>query len=64
MKEFTKKVRTCPKCGNTYTDHPAISREDNVTMICPDCGTREALKSLGVSEEEQQAIINTIHRTM
>lgn len=29
-------------------DHPAISRVDNVTAICPLCGTREALDSLGI----------------
>lgn len=30
---------------------PALSREDNQTLICPDCGTREALASMGVSRE-------------
>lgn len=62
MKPITKTERTCPKCGNTYTDHPAISREDNVTMICPDCGTREALESLGIDKAEQNKIINIIHK--
>ena len=28
----------------------------------PDCGTREALDSIGVSPEEQDSIIQTIHR--
>lgn len=37
-------VRTCPKCGGEYTEHPALSRTDNETEICPDCGTREALE--------------------
>ena len=35
--------RICPICGNTYTARPAISRADNETEICPECGTREAL---------------------
>lgn len=39
-------VRICPKCGREYTEYPALSREDNKTEICPDCGTREALEDL------------------
>lgn len=54
----SKKV--CPKCGKTYRGHPAISRVDNVTAICPLCGTREALDSLGISDEEKEKIIATI----
>ena len=56
------RMSVCPKCGNTYHGTPALSREDNHTSICPDCGTREALDSLGVSIEEQDEIIATIHR--
>ncbi|MFD1403740.1 hypothetical protein [Robinsoniella peoriensis] len=56
--------RTCPWCGNTYQGTPALSRADNKTLICPDCGTREALKSLGVKPSEQEEILNTIHRSM
>lgn len=37
--------RVCPKCGRTYTEYPALSRADNVTEICPECGTREALEA-------------------
>jgi predicted RNA-binding Zn-ribbon protein involved in translation (DUF1610 family) len=33
----------CPRCGKTYTDFPAISRYDNETYICPDCGVEEAM---------------------
>lgn len=36
--------RTCPKCGQIYNEYPAISRLDNKTEICPDCGTKEALE--------------------
>ena len=50
-------VRICPKCGKTYKGHPAISRVDNETPICPTCGTREALESIGISKEEQDIII-------
>ena len=40
------KVRTkvCPMCGTEYTGYPAISRDDNVTEICSDCGTFEAVR--------------------
>ncbi len=53
--------RVCPRCGMTYSDPPARSREDNETQICPDCGTREALVTLDVSKEEQDSIIAAIH---
>lgn len=61
MKTTTRKLRVCPKCGQTYSGHPALSRLDNETLICPDCGTREALESIGICAEEQEDIINTIH---
>lgn len=35
----------CPKCGCEYTGRSALSREDNKTEICPDCGMREALNA-------------------
>ena len=36
-------MKRCPICGRTYTDHPAISRADNKTEICPRCGINEAI---------------------
>ena len=62
MKENISRLSVCPRCGNTYFERPALSRVDNETLICPDCGTREALESIGVSVEEQNSIIETIHR--
>jgi len=60
MKETTsRRAVQCPKCSAIYTAPPAISRD---TLICPECGTREALKSIGVSAEEQSKIIDIIHR--
>ena len=53
--------QACPKCGQIFTERPAVSRVDGVTLICPDCGTREALASLGVDSEEQDEIISIIH---
>lgn len=64
MKHDEIKTRICPVCGKSYTDHPALSRRDNETQICPDCGTREALTSMGVDPEEQERILETIHRNM
>ena len=58
-----EEMRTCPKCGREYQEHPAISRADNVTEICPDCGTLEALEAAGISKEAQEEIIKTIHET-
>lgn len=55
--------RTCPLCGKPYTGIPATSRTDNQTPICPDCGTRQALESIGLGKEEQEAILEIIHRT-
>ena len=39
-----EKENVCPICGRTYTEIPAISREDNTTEICPDCGTNQAIE--------------------
>lgn len=36
-------IRTCPICGRIYKDYPALSRRDNTTEICPQCGVKEAL---------------------
>ena len=33
----------CPICGEDYSEHPAISRRDNKSKICPNCGRGEAL---------------------
>lgn len=60
MKEGAQ-TRTCPVCGAAYREHPAISRTDNETAICPDCGTREALSSIGIEPDEQEEIIGIIH---
>ncbi len=64
MKENITRTAVCPRCGNKYTGRPALSRADNQTPICPDCGTREALASIGVDSTEQEKILDTIHRNM
>lgn len=61
MKSEERVVRICPICGKKYFEHPAQSRKDKA-MICQDCGTREALESIGVSKQEQDKILEIIHR--
>ncbi len=55
-----RELRKCPLCGKCYAEHPALSRTDDTTLICPDCGVRQALASLGISPEEQEKIITII----
>lgn len=62
MEYLTVSVGTCPRCGKIFRGRPALSREDNETPICSDCGTREALASIGVAEEEQERIVSMIHK--
>lgn len=38
-------LQRCPKCKKEFTEHPALSRVDNETEICPECGVREAIEA-------------------
>lgn len=61
MKDFSEIPEAiCPKCGKPYRAPSAISRADNRTPICPECGIREALDSIGCSQEEQDHILGLI----
>lgn len=60
--DMAMRISICPRCGQTYRGRPAVSRADNKTPLCPDCGTREALESIGVGMEEQEQILEAIHR--
>ena len=63
MKEISiTQIKICPRCGQAYHEPPALSRIDNQTPICPDCGTREALESIDIGQEEQEEILAIIHR--
>ena len=62
MKTAEKAMRVCPYCGMEYQGVPALSRTDNQTLIWPACGTRQALESMGVAQEEQEKIVSIIHR--
>ena len=61
MKTNEMTINTCAKCGKEYKGRGALSRVDNLTVICPDCGTREALESIGVDKVEQDKILGVIH---
>ena len=63
MKDNVRQIRVCPLCGKAYGEAPALSRTDNETLICPDCGTRQALESIGIDAEEREKIISIIHQS-
>ena len=46
--------RVCPMCGKEYSGYPAISRTDNRTEICSECGEEEALKAFLAYKEKQK----------
>lgn len=58
----TEKVtwRVCPICGIVYHGYPAISRLDNKTEICSECGIRQALASIGIGADEQDRILQLV----
>lgn len=64
MKSEVRQIRVCSFCGQTYAEAPALSRTDNETLICPDCGTREALATIGVDVDEQDEILAILHRSV
>lgn len=45
-----REPKLCPRCGGTYTKYPSLSRRDNETDICPDCGDAEAFEDFGIAE--------------
>ena len=53
-------MKKCPVCGREYSEPSALSRVDNVTEICPECGVREALQAAGMDEAKQNEIIQAI----
>lgn len=36
-------IKICPLCNQCYQEQSAISRKDNCTKICSNCGIKEAL---------------------
>lgn len=58
--EQNKHERTaiCPICSKEYTGYLAISRMDNETAICPECGTRQAVAAVDMEQDRIIAEIN------
>ena len=54
-----KTERTCPRCGKTYTDSPAMSRV-GLGDICPVCGQREAFEAMGMEPEKIEELVAEI----
>lgn len=55
--------RVCPICGSIYTGAGAPARRDGAEVrVCPDCGARNALREMGLTPEEIQQILTTVHR--
>ena len=38
-------TKQCPRCNESYDGYPAVSRTDNETEICSDCGLAEAIEA-------------------
>ena len=52
----------CFGCDGTGQITMDVQFLPDVDIICPDCGARQALQSIGVEPSEQEQIIETIHR--
>lgn len=55
--------KKCPRCGKTYTDFPALSRRDNKTYICPDCGVDEAMEDYFKAMSKQENLTEDLKGT-
>lgn len=60
-------MEKCPKCGRGFPKLLALSRTDNKTMICDECGTREALgavppRTMSPQEKTRAAVYATGNR--
>ena len=51
----------CPICQKAYSRHPAISRRDNRTHICPDCGLRQGMCEYGIPIGLQDTLLKLVH---
>lgn len=62
MKREEKRTAVCPLCGKVYHGVPALSRADDKTLVCTDCGCRESLQAIGIPDTEIEEIIRIVHR--
>ena len=42
------KTKICPTCKSNYEGLGALSRKDNKTEVCSQCGLNEALEQAGI----------------
>lgn len=49
-------TKVCARCGNAIIGYPAISRKDNKTEICSNCGTLEALEKVIEYKKEGEKV--------
>ena len=62
MKHEEKRTAVCPLCGKVYHGVPALSRVDNKTPVCQDCGIKESLSAIGIADSEIEEILRIVHR--
>lgn len=46
MKDDNTSQKVCCRCKKIFTDYPAISRKDNKSLICSECGMKEIQEPL------------------
>ena len=51
--------KECPICHKKYTQFPAVSRRDNKTYICPQCGVDEAIEDMLKNKKDENKEIKT-----
>ena len=51
---ISKKRRICPLCKKEIVGYPALSRKDNKTEICSNCGTKEALEDFVKHKDREE----------
>lgn len=52
--------KVCPRCaGDTTNQYGALSRTDNKTMVCSNCGKQEALEQFGFGSPLPQSLWRT-----
>ena len=57
-KYYIGAAKICPRCKNYIIGHPALSRVDNRTEICSDCGLLEALEAfINYKNEETKNVL-------
>jgi len=45
---------TCPVCKGISKEYPALSRRDNKTYICSQCGTNEAMEDHAQAQKKER----------